>query len=582
MSAFSRKDLVAAARGERMPDLLIAGVSLVNVLTGIIDGPVDIGIVDDRIAFVAPAGTGEKGNVTIQGKGLTAVPGFIDGHVHNESSMVLPAQWAKCLLLHGTSAVFTDPHEIGNVLGLPGIRYMIEASQGLPLRYFITAPSCVPAVPHLETAGAVITDKEMKEILGWERVMAVAEAMDYRGLILQKGNITPIAEVAHEMEVGIEGHAPGVTGRDLQAYAAAIGPSGSDHEALFTDEMVEKVHAGVMIYARSSTFHDDSVEIAAALKQVRDTRMFGLCTDDIMPHHLLEFGHLDHGLRRLIQAGVDPVTAIQMGTINVAQHYRLQGMGAIAPGWLADIVLLQDLETVEVHDVIINGRLVVQDKSLVVEINEPVPPLLDNTVRLPSLSEESFIPSGSEGLTRYNGIDIGGHFYEKITIEARCKDGKLVFPLPDGVTLVTIVPRHGQNRPPSLALMRGYPLHQGAIASTVSHDSHNLVIIGTSPEDMLTAARELQRIGGGLTAVLNGSVLASIELPVAGLMSPRPVVEVAAQNDRFEQRLPELGLPAAFPVHLLSLALPVEPKVRITDLKGLVDVETQQAIPMIG
>jgi adenine deaminase len=582
MSAFSRKAQVAAARGDREPDILITDVTLANELTGTLDGPVDIGIVENRIVFVIPKGTGAKGRVTIQGTGLFAVPAFIDGHVHNESSMVLPSQWAKHLLRHGTGTVFTDPHEMGNVMGLPGIRYMIEASRGLPLRYFITAPSCVPAVPHLETAGAVITDKEMREILGWERVMAVAEAMDYRGLIVQEGNITPIAEVAHEMEIGIEGHAPGVVGRDLQAYAAAIGPSGSDHEAMSTNEMVEKVHAGIMIYARSSTFHDGSIDVANALKQVRDNRMFGFCTDDIMPHHLLESGHLDHGLRRLIQAGVDPISAIQMATINVAQHYRLQGIGAIAPGWMADIVLLQNLESIDVLHVIINGQLVVQDKRLTVDINEPIPPLLDNSVHIPPLSEESFVPQGGEGVTTYNGIDMSDLFTEKTTIKAMGKGGKIIFPLPAGVTLAAIVPRHGQNRPPSLALMTGYPLRAGAIASTVSHDSHNLVIIGNSPGDMLAAALELQRIGGGLTAVNDGTVLASVELPIAGLMSPLTVEEVAGQIDRFEKVLPGLGLPAAFPVHLLALALPVVPKVRITDLKGLVDVATQQSIPMIA
>ena len=216
----SRKELVASARGDLDPDILIQDVALVNVFTAELS-PADIGIVGNRIAFVLPAGSGRNGKMVIKATGLYAIPGLIDGHVHNESSMVTPANWAKTLLLNGTTTVFTDPHEITNVLGLPGIQYMINASHGLPLRYFVTAPSCVPAVPSLETAGAEITWKEMEQVLSWERVKVVAEAMDFPGLIYQHGNITPIVEVAHQRNIGVEGHAPTVMGKDLQAYAAS-------------------------------------------------------------------------------------------------------------------------------------------------------------------------------------------------------------------------------------------------------------------------------------------------------------------------------------------------------------------------
>ncbi|MGE5224530.1 MAG: adenine deaminase [Omnitrophica WOR_2 bacterium] len=579
MNPFDRRQLVAVARGDAQPDILIQNVTLYNVLTATIDA-VDIGILGNRIAFVIPAGTsgGEAGRV-IDGHDLYAVPGFVDGHVHNESSMVTPAQWARVLLRRGTTTVFTDPHEIGNVMGLPGIRYMQAASQGLPMRYYITAPSCVPAVPSLETAGATITHAEMRELLSWERVVAVAEAMDFPGLIYQGGNITPISQVAHELGKGIEGHAPGVVGRMLQAYLAAAGPSASDHESSLTNEMLEKVHSGMMVYAKSSTFVNDTTEIAAALKQVNDTRMFGLCTDDIMPHHLLEHGHMNYGIQQLIASGVPAMTAYQMATINVASHYRIPGLGGIAPGWLADIVLLRDIEQVQVEHVISDGRIVVNHGRLVVEIAEPVEPITENSVRIPSLSEQDFVfqPGGS-GEMVFNGLNLASIFTMPATIKVTVQDGRVAFPLPEGVSLAAIVPRHNQGTRPSLALACGYALKEGAVASTVSHDSHNLAVIGRNPADMLAAAQELKRVGGGLTAVKNGAVLATLPLPVAGLMNPSPVEEVAAQLERYEACLPEIGLPKAFPSDLLALALPVVPMVRLTD-RGLVDVATQKFIP---
>jgi adenine deaminase len=575
----SRKNLVAAARGDVTPDILIQNVSLVNVLTAEITSA-DIGIVGEHIAFVLPPEQGRPGKQIIDGSKLYAIPGLIDAHVHNESSMVTPANWAKVLLLNGTTSVFTDPHEITNVLGLAGIQYMIDASRGLPLRYHITAPSCVPAVPSVENAGARITWKEMEQVLTWERVVAVAEAMDFPGLIYQGGNITPIVEVAHERRIGVEGHAPGVVGRDLQAYAAAIGPLGSDHEASLADEILEKVRAGIMIYTKSSTFIEDSAAIAAALKQVSDTRMFGMCTDDIMAHHLQK-GHLNFGLRRLIEEGVNPITAIQMATINNAQHYRLYGLGAIAPGWLADIVLLDNLEQVHATDVIMNGELVVREGQLIVDVQEPVPPLTANSVKImEGLSSDDFCRLGTgSGPRRFNAMNLTSIFTALDEVTAELDNGLLKLPLPEGVAIAAIVPRHGQGKQPSLCLVTNYALQRGAIASTISHDSHNLVILGKNPGDMLAAAEEIKRTGGGLTAVLDGRVLTTVPLPIAGLMSPLPAEQVAEKLNRFEGCLPELGLPAAFPVHLLTLALPVIPQVRLTDV-GLVDVITQKFIPL--
>ena len=577
----TRKNAVAAARGDQPFDLVLRDVQLINVFTAELSRS-DIGIVGNLIAAVGPANTLGAAHAVIEGNGCYAAPGFIDGHVHNESSMCTPAQWARVIVPKGTTTVLTDPHEIGNVLGLPGIRYMLEASEGLPYRYYVTASSCIPAVPSVETAGATVTDKEMEEMLAWDRVMAVAEAMDYPGLIQQSGNITPIVEAGHRREVPIEGHAPGVVDTQLQAYLAAAGPRSSDHEAITTEEMLEKVRAGMMVYARASSYRDGTAEIAAAMNEVDDWRLFGFCTDDILPHDLLRMGHMEYGMRRLIDHGTDPVRVIQMATINVAAHYGLHGIGAIAPGWLADLVLLDDLESVSVTNVIVDGKLIVAGGEWQVEVEEPVPPLMEHTVHLQALSVDGFLPSFPlrEGKVRVNAIDASQLFTSLTSIELDVEDGKLLLPLPADISMAAIVPRHGQKSPPSLAFLSGYPLRGGAIASTIAHDSHNLAIIGKTPEAMLAAAHAIHEMQGGLVAVEGIEVLASVLLPIAGLMSAEPVPVIAEQLEGFINALPQLGLTAEFPLPLVALALPVIPEVRLSD-KGIVNVATQQLIPMI-
>jgi adenine deaminase len=578
----SRKQVVASARGAQPFDLAVLGVQLVNVLTHEVY-PADIGITGERVALVAPAGQFElQAAETIDGRGLWAAPGVIDGHVHNESSMTTPAHWAEAILPHGTTTVCTDPHEIGNVLGMRGVRYMLEASQGLPLRYYVTVPSCVPAVPHLESAGATFTDKEVAEMLRWERVIAVAEAMDFVGLANGTGNIAPIAEAGQQAGVPIEGHAPMVTGRFLQAYLAAGGPRASDHESLSADNMLEKARAGAMIYARINPVLDLTREVVMALGQLPDTRMFGMCTDDNAPNHILHNGHMDYGMRKLIEAGIDPLTVFQMATINVAQHYGLWGLGAIAPGWLADLVLLDDLQQVRVRHVITGGKLRVRDRALLAPIEEPVSPLLDNSVRLPDyLTADSFTPRVSgQDFCRVNAINLENLIDTRLeTLELPCENDRVRFPLPEGISLAAVVGRHGQGNPPSLAFVTGYPLQTGAVGSTVSHDSHNLAMIGKTPQELCALAEALAGCGGGLAAVKDGELIAQLPLPIAGLMSPLPLPELAQQLTQFEQRMPELGLYPVLPWHLLAMALPVIPAVRLTDL-GMVDITSQTFISM--
>ncbi|MGB8251986.1 MAG: adenine deaminase C-terminal domain-containing protein [Anaerolineaceae bacterium] len=578
----NRNDAVASARGDRPFDLAITNIQLINVLTREIY-PADIGITGDRIACVQSAGKSPlSASQLIDGQELWATPGFIDGHVHNESSMCTPARWADVILPKGTTTVITDPHEIANVLGTRGVMYMLEASAGLPLRYYVTTPSCVPSVPSLESSGAVFTEREIKEMLSWERVIAIAEAMDFIGLANQKGNITPIVEAGQQAGIPIEGHGPGLSGRTLQAYLTAAGPRSSDHESLDSANMREKVQSGAMVYARISSFLNAADELAEAIRSVPDPRMFGLCTDDIHPEFLHENGHMDYGMRTLIAAGVDPLIVYQMATINVAQHYGLWGLGAIAPGWLADIVLLDNLEQVHACHVITGGKLRVKDGHLLEPIPQPIAPLEENTMRLPEgLSVEDFIPlSNHNGNTSFNAINLSNLIDTRLeVVEVSVENGKVKFPLPEGIAMAAVVGRHGQGKPPSLAFITGFPIQKGAIASTVSHDSHNLVMIGKNPYDLHSAAQSLVEFGGGLAAVCDGKLLASIPLPIAGLMSPLSLEQIANHESAFKTALPGLGLPRDATAALLLLTLPVIPQVRLTNY-GLVNVITQKIIPL--
>lgn len=345
--------------------------------------------------------------------------------------------------------------------------------------------------------------------------------------------------------------------------------------------MVEKVRSGMMVYARVSSFMDITQELVQAIQSIPDTRMFGFCTDDIMPNLLLKFGHLNHGMKSLITAGIDPIKVYQMATINVAQHFGLWGVGAIAPGWYADLVLLDDLKEVHVKHVITAGKIRVQDGHMVSLITEPVDPLLENTVHLPpGLNVESFLPpTNGHNYIKVNAINLTNLVDTKLeVIEIPCENGSVCFPLPDGVALAAVVSRHGQEKPPALAFITGYPIQSGAIASTVSHDSHNLVIVGKTPQDLFKAAQSLAECGGGLTAVKNGEILGRVSLPIAGLLSPLPVSEIAEQVNEFDAVLPQLGLPPFFPTTLLTIALPVVPNIRLTNF-GIVDITTQKFVP---
>jgi adenine deaminase len=579
----TRRALVEAARGDRPLDLVVRGGSIVNVYTEEIY-PADVGIFGDRIAVVDRGGAyGLEAAETIDARGLTLIPGLVDTHLHIESTMVTPPNYARAVVPLGTTTCVIDPHEIGNVLGKAGVDYMLRASEGLPLRIYVTVPSCVPAVMGIETAGAVLRAEDVAEMLGWPRVVGVAELMDYPGIVKQNEHIAAIVEAGLAAGQALEGHSPLLDGRGLNAYLAA--GVDSDHESREWREMVDKLRLGMWIYGRENTFRHGIGDLVRALQEVPDAWNVAMCTDDIDPADLLAQGHLDRGVRGLIAGGIQPARAIRYATLNGAQRYGLHDHGAIAPGKLADLAIVERIEELRPRIVLSGGKVVARDGKTVVSIVDPVPPPLENSVRVGALDTSSFElrHPGPDGDVRVRTIEIDRNRTTTLgEATVRFVGGVPALPLPDGMVLLSVVPRHGQRHRPTVALLRGLGLAEGGIASTIAHDSHNLIVAGRTPADMLLAARAVVEMGGGASLVAGGAVVARVRLPVAGLMSAEPVEVIAEEVGAFNALGREMGLWAGSPVLAISsLALPVSPHIRITDL-GVIEVESQQFVELFA
>lgn len=590
MPPFDRPSLIAAALGDIELDLVLKNVTLLNVFTGE-TYPADIGVSQGRVAHVtAPGEERLTGRQVEDRSGLIAIPGLIDTHIHIESSMVTPAHYAQAVVPHGTTTVLIDPHELGNVSGLAGVRYMVDASEGIPLRVLIMAPSCVPSALGVETAGASFDQDEIAEMLTWPRVVGLAEVMDYPGVLRRDGRMMRLIEATEEAGGLIQGHGPGLTGRRLSAYRAA--GIDSDHENRVPEEALAKLRAGMTLEVRESSLSLNAAAMASALRGHGYLPNVTLCSDDVTPEDLLRNGHIDYVARRLVEEGLDPIDVVRFATLNAANRLRRQDLGAISPGRIADIVLLSDLPTFSVEEVYSSGRLAARDGKVRFTVDDSVGASSENTVRLPiNLSADSFRlrPPGLEGREKAVVRIISWHpragaktsFLEA---EIPVRGGELDPPPDlDGETLNTlaVVDRHGTHGGTSTGLVRGFGLRRGALGSTVSHDSHQLTIMGASREDMLAAAHRLAEIGGGIVLVLDGTLMAEIPLPVAGLLSTEPAEAVAHQVARMREVAPRVGLPPdnSF-MGIVSQTLAVSPFAKLSDL-GLIDVNAQTLVPMV-
>ncbi len=539
-----RSALIEVARGDRPADLLLRGGRLVNVLSSEVYDA-DVAIAGGRIAGV---GEGWDAEEVVDLDGAFVAPAFIDGHIHVESSFLAPYEFARVVSARGTGAVVSDPHEIANVLGVAGVRWMLDAARGAPADILVMASSCVPASP-LETSGARLETAEIEELLGLEGVIGLAEVMNFPGVIAGDSGLA--AKVAAAGQRPVDGHAPGVSGRDLAAYVAA-GP-GSDHEATTLEEAREKLRAGMRVMIREGTPARD-LEALLPLITPESSRRLMFVNDDVPVTDLLERGHLDHHLRMAVAAGVDPVTAIQMVTLNPAEWFGLADRGALAPGRRADIAVLADLERFDALRTYHGGKLVAADGE---SLHPPrIPGLPPPSVHVDWDRVDLRVAAGPGSRARVIEVVPGAIVTGAGEAEAPIADGALAADPERDLALLATIERHTGASGSAVALVRGFGLRDGAIGSSVAHDHHNLIVAGTSLAEVEHAGRALAELGGGLVAVRGGEVLAALSLPVAGLMSPLDASEVERAAPCRARRGAFTGHPARRPVHVFIVPRP--------------------------
>jgi adenine deaminase len=548
--------LLSVAKGELPADLLLANAKIINVFTGKPE-PGNVAICGDKIAGV---GDYRKAREAVDVGGRYIAPGLINGHIHPESSMLDIAQYARAVVPHGTTGLVTDLHEIANVCGLEGIRYILNRARRLPIDLFLMAPSCVPATDK-ESSGASLGAEEIAKILRFKECLGLGEVMDFPGVIGGDGTVLKKIEAARGKI--IDGHAPGLGDKPLSAYIAA--GIYSDHESVSLKEAKEKLGRGMWLMLREGSAEKN---LAALLPLVSD-KTFQRCmlvVDDRSCVDLLEDGDIDAVVRKAIRLGLDPVRAIQLAAINPAEYFRRQQLGAVAPGYMANLIVLGDLAGFNIEQVFYRGRLVAEEGKPLFPIPKAGGGLTD-TVRVKPFTVEALKFTTSGEAQPVIEVVPG-----QIITRKRMEKIRAVPDLERDILKLVVVERHQATGNIGVGLTSGFGLKRGALASSIAHDSHNIIAVGASDEDILTAVKEIERLKGGLVAAAGGKVLASLSLPVAGLLSDQPLEAVASKLEELKKIASELGIRLDSPLATLSfLALPVIPEIRLTD-RGVVEV----------
>ncbi len=558
----TRNPLISVARGELPADLVLANARVVNVFTGEVE-PGNVAICGDRIAGV---GDYHRGREVLDLAGRYLAPGLINGHTHLESSMLDIGQYARAVLPRGTLSVVTDLHELANVCGLQGIRYVLNYARRLPLELFLMAPSCVPATD-LETSGASLGPGDIRRVLGWKRVIGLGEVMNFPGVLSGDANVLSKIDLAKGKVV--DGHAPRVTGKDLTAYIAA--GINSDHESVALDEAREKLRQGMYVMLREGS-SEKNLDALLPLVTDRTYKRCLLVVDDRSCVDLLRDGDIDAVVRKAIRLGLDAVRAVQLATINPAEYFRLDGLGAVAPGYVADLIVLGSLPEFQMDMVFHRGRLVAREGKPLFPVHRPRGKGLTSTVSVRPFGVEALKLMAS-GETELVIEVVPGQIVTRRRVEkVRVADGVILPDTERDILKLVVVERHRATGNIGLGLVTGFGLKQGALASSIAHDSHNIIAIGADDGDIFMAIKEVERLNGGLVVAAGGRVLASLALPIGGLLSDEPLEVVAGALEKLEQLARDLGVTLVSPFSTLSfLALPVIPELRLTDL-GLVDV----------
>lgn len=562
-------DRLAAARGEIPADLVLRGGNLVNVISGEIY-PSDI-VIHDR--HVVALGSGYQGKSEVALDGKFVAPGLIDAHVHIESSLLTPPEFARAVLPHGVTTVITDPHEIANVLGIAGIEYMLELAKGGHLTMFVMASSCVPATD-MGSAGARLEAELLAPLRDSPWVLGLAELMNYPGVAL--GDEGMLDKIALFKGAVLDGHAPDMTGQMLNAYVAA--GVQSDHECTTVAEAREKLRLGMTIFIREGTT-TRNLKPLLPLVTPANHHAICFCTDDRVPADLIDHGSIDYMIRVAIAEGIDPLLAIRMGSYNTARHFGLKKHGAVAPGKFADMLILPDLREFMPEQVYRGGLLVAQDGEMLAERQPSRAPALQSKLNFDVSRLDFAIPARGGRIRVIETIPdqvVTGH--QKLP--AKIVGGLAVSDVERDILKIAMIERHRGSGNIGLGFIKGFGLNEGAIAGTVAHDHHNLVIIGVDDSSMRSAAAALKRMGGGLVVTHGGDILARLRLPVAGLLSEEPVDVARAQYDAMTAAAKRLGSPLQDPFMVMSfMGLEVIPKLKLTD-QGLVDVDAFQLVEL--
>ncbi|MEQ1952573.1 adenine deaminase [Mesorhizobium sp. CN2-181] len=582
--------LVDVATGRKPADLVVRNGRWVNVHSGEVIPGTDLAIVGGRFAYCGPnAGHAiGKGTKVVDAGGRYLVPGLCDGHMHVESGMVTVTEFCRAVIPHGTTSMFVDPHEIANVLGLDGVRLMHDEAVDMPVNVHVQMPSCVPSAPGLEHAGAALSVADVAEAMTWPNIIGLGEVMNFPGVIAN--NEVMSGEIAETVKAGkvVGGHyASPDLGPAFHGYVAG-GPE-DDHEGTRAEDAIARIRQGMKAMLRlGSAWYDVAAQIKAVTEQGIDPRNFILCTDDSHSGTLVHEGHMDRVVRHAIAQGLKPVTAIQMATINTAEHFRLgREIGSIAPGRLADFLIVSDLPTLKIDEVFARGVKLAKDGRLVVEIPAyDYPKKAKNTVKLgKKLKAADFdiaAPTGAnEVRARVIGVIENQAPTRALEADLGVEDGLVAMDRANDVCQIALVERHRGTGLVTNAFVSGFGyVKDCAIASTVAHDSHHMIVVGTNKADMAMAANRLGEIGGGVVLISQGKELALVEMPIAGLMSDERAEIVAEKADRLTKAMRDMGcsLNNAYMQHSL-LALVVIPELRISDV-GLVDVTTFQKVDL--
>ncbi|HDK26955.1 MAG TPA: adenine deaminase [Candidatus Atribacteria bacterium] len=563
-------ETIKIARGEEKADLLLKNGKIINVFSGEIYAT-DVAIYKDKIVGL---GKGYDANKIIDISNNFLCPGFIDGHIHLESSMVKVSEFANTVVPLGTTSVIIDPHEIANVLGLEGIRYMLESSKYAPLNVFMMLPSCVPASP-LGTSGANLGVNDLYPLLDEKWVLGLGEMMNFPGVLKRDPEV--LNKIIVSTDKCIDGHAPNLSGRDLCAYISA--QIRSDHECTTVEEAQEKLRLGMYIMLREGSVTRNLNDLLPLVSLENSRRCF-FCCDDRHPKDLIEEGHINYIINTAIKGGIDPVTAIRMATLNTTEYFRLRNLGAIAPGYTADLVVFDNFEDFNILKVFKNGELVAENGELKEIITKTLDVPIRSSVNIKWLYPEDFQIPVKGNRCRVIKI-LPDQIITEIDIEApRINNGWVVSDIKRDILKVAVIERHHASQKISLGLVKGIGLKKGALGSSVAHDSHNIIIIGTNDKDMLNVGAAIAKMGGGLAISIDEKIADSLPLPIAGLMSDRPLSEVKEKLDSLYKISKDLGVVVNNPfMSIAFLSLEVVPHFKITN-KGLVDVDNSKIVDL--